>query len=114
MSLDTRTFVPGNSPPDDYALFMHDAILLFATAAHNLIEDTGQDWFTDDSFPTLSLINNYIRGVTIDGASGEFELDSKGERNLPISYKYVASDDTERRETACCSARPLFPTRLVV
>ena len=45
-----RVFV-GSVPPDSYTAFLHDAVMLFATAADGLIKDTGQDWFEGDSVP---------------------------------------------------------------
>jgi hypothetical protein len=86
-----RVFV-GSVPPDSYTAFLHDAVMLFATAADGLIKDTGQDWFEGDSVPSLTLINAYLRSVHVAGKSGAFQLDNKGERNMKIDTSYITVD----------------------
>jgi hypothetical protein len=91
---DDRVF-DRSEPPDSYTAFVHDAVVLFATAADRLIKDTGQDWFEGDSVPALTLINAYLRSVHVEGKSGAFQLDNKGERNMKIDIAYVTVDATK-------------------
>jgi hypothetical protein len=92
MAQGNRTFVPGRSVSNSYALFLHDSIMLFAEAAHQLITDT--DYYDGSSaVPPLNMINNYIKGLSLEGASGQVDLDSKGERNLPVAISYLVVED---------------------
>jgi hypothetical protein len=64
--------------------------MLFANAAHKVMEDTGNpDAYTGTSKPSLGLINNYIRGTSIEGKSGPILLDVMGERGMEIEVAYV-------------------------
>ncbi len=94
MSNDARTFVVGNSVPDNYAMFMYDAVMLFAKSAHNMLSDTDTDWFDGTSSISLNFMNQYIRGNRIEGESGTIELDSLGERSLPIEITTVKATNT--------------------
>ena len=111
MGSETYTAVPNNLAVDpDFAGYLYDAIMLYLTAIHSMVDDTaGFGYFTDGGPPVpLGLANAYIRKAQLpDGVSGFVKLDSAGERKSEISLRSVRHVDDLYEDVEFATYDPL-------
>jgi hypothetical protein len=94
MEENDRSYVTNRAQESTFSVYLHDAIMLYAHAAHDYITAEGPEAFEGGNSPVTYAINHYIRSVEFEGMTGLINVDARGERNLPIQISYAQVPDT--------------------
>ena len=108
MGGNTYSAVQPQEQEPGYSGYLFDSIVLYLKSVHNLLSDTGVDYFADDT-PDLSLgmANAYIRSTVLeDGITGVVSLDGKGERTAKVLLRGIKHVDVSYEDIDYATFNP--------